>query len=282
MLTADRHLDFKLNTDPIGNSVELLLAATAKIFQGAFVGINATGFAKPYDNATPATTLAGGDRIVGVAAHASDNTSGIDGDKTIKVMISGAFDHVITGLVAADVGTPIYASDDGTLTKVALGNAFVGWVERFVSAGLGTVRLQGFESGGPMIHRTSASIDCVAANEALLIHHTENQNGLIILWAGAIVTEVFAGATQDQGIVTLQDTDGTTLGTTFTAANTSADVVNDLLAAAANSVAIGAISGSLMTVVPAGKGVKAKVTQLTAGAGAAGAMKVIAIAIPIA
>ncbi len=282
MLTADRSLDFKLNTDPIGNSVELLVAATAKIYHGAFVGIDATGFAKPYDNATPATTLAGGDRIVGVAAYAADNTSGIDGDKTVKVMISGAFDHVITGLVAADVGTPIYASDDGTLTKVALGNAFVGWVERFVSAGLGTVRLQGLESGGPMIHRTSAAIDCDAANEAMLIHPTENQNGLLLLWAGAIVTEVFAGATEDQGIVTLQDTDGTTLGATFTASNAAADVVNDIIAPLANKVAIGAATGSLLVIVPAGKGVKAKVTQLTSGAGAAGAMKVIAIAIPIA
>jgi hypothetical protein len=134
---------------------------------------------------------------------------------------------------------------------------------------------------GPIFNRTSPPIDCDAANRVRLIHPTENQNGLLILWAGALVTEVFAGSSEDQGIVTLKDSADTTLGITFTAANATGDAVGDILAPAANTVAIGATSGSALVIVPAGLGVDALVTQLVAGT-PTGAMKVTILAVPIA
>jgi hypothetical protein len=223
----------------------------------------------------------GGDRFLGVADHASDNTSGAAGAKKVKVRTGGAFEHAVSGLEAADVGAPVYASADDTLTKVALGNGFVGWVERFVSSGVGIIRLAGPNTGGvqPIFNRVSPAIDVDAANLVLLIHPTENQNGLLITDAFALITEVMAGSTQDQGIITLQDTAGTTLGITFTPTDAAADAVNDKVEGV--GTARQAATGVLMVPVPAGLGVQAKVTQPTTGT-PAGAMKVFVTAVPAA
>lgn len=282
--TASRTMQYKLKDDPRGHYVELPVAAATTIYAGSLVGMLATGYVQPYVASTVATTLTGFDRLVGIALEEVDNSSGLAGALTVKVLIGGCFYHAVSGLAITDVGAPVYASDDSTLTKVALGNAFVGWVERFEASGYGMIRLAGPNSGGvgPIFNRWSASIETVAANLALLIHATENQNGLLVLWAGALVTEQFGGGTQDQGIVTLQDTDGTTLGITFTPSDAGADAVGDIIPPAANSVAIGAALGNALVIVPAGKGVQAKVTQLTSGTSEAGAMKVGLIAVPVA
>jgi len=281
-LSANRDLLFKLRTDPIGDSVELLVAASTKIYQGAFVGLKADGYVRGLLAVAVGTTLTGGDRFVGVAAHPVDNSAGADGAKKIKLHISGAFDHAVSGLTIEDVGAPVFASADDTLTKVALGNPFVGWVERFISAGVGTIRMAGPNTGGvnPEFIRVSPTIVATAANKALLIHATENQNGLLITEAFALVTTVMAGGTQDQGIITLQDTDGTTLGVTFTPSDAGADAVDDKVEGVGS--ARQAATGVAMVVVPAGKGVQAVVTQLCSGTSAAGAMKVFVKAFPIA
>jgi hypothetical protein len=280
-LTAMRTMEWKQPDDPRGDYVELPVAASTTIYSGGLIGMLATGYVEPYVGSTVATTLTGSDRLIGVAKEDVDNSAGAAGAKTVKVLTSGCFYHAVSGLAITDVGTPVYATADDTLTKVSLGNAFVGWVERFVASGYGMIRLAPPGHVPPIFNRWSLSIETVAANIALLIHPTENQNGLLVLWAGALITETFAGDTEDQGIITLQDTAGTTLGATFTAADAGADAVNDIIAPLANKVAIGAASGSLLVPVPAGLGVQAKVTQLTSGASEQGAMKVGLLAVPI-
>lgn len=281
-LTASRTMQFKRAGDPRGDVVELPVAASTTIYSGGFVGILASGYVQPYVNSTPGTTLAGFDRLVGIALEEVDNGSGSAGDLTCKVLISGCFYHAVSGLAITDVGAPVYASDSGTLTKVALGNEFAGFVEHFEASGFGMIRMPGLGSGGvaPIFHRWSPSIETVAANIALLIHPTENQNGLLVRLPLAIVTETFGGDTEDQGVITLQDTDGTTLGITFTPTNAGADAVGDVINPAGD--AEGAATGVALVVVPAGKGVQAKVTQLTSGASEQGAMKVGLVAMPIA
>ena len=282
-LAASRLVDFKQRTDPRGDTLEVAVAASTKIYEGGFVGMKADGYVKPYVNSTPAVALTGFDRFLGVALEEVDNSSGSDGDLTVKILISGAFEHAVAGLAITDIGAPVFLADDNTLTKVALGNELAGWVERLTSSGNGVIRLPGPQrSGHPSFSRWSPSIETAAANIAQLIHPTENPSGLLVIWAAALVTETFGGDTEDQGIVTLQDTDGTTLGITLTPTDAGGDAVDDVIAPAANSVAIGAATGSAMIVVPAGKGVQAKVTQLTSGASEQGAMKVGVIAIPIA
>ena len=281
-LAVSRTMEFKQRTDPRGDLVELPVAAATKIYSGAFVGMLATGYVQPYVGSTVATTLTGFDRLVGVAVEEIDNSAGSAGDKTVRVLISGAIYHAVSGLAITDVGAPVFASDDNTLTKVALGNVFAGWVERFEASGYGIIRLPGPEGGGisPLFNRWSPAIDCTAANLALLVHPTENQNGLYVHSAWGIVTEQFGGDTEDQGIVTLQDTAGTTLGITLTPSDAGADAVGDIVAAVANSTLANAATGSALVMVPAGKGVQAKVTQLASGTSAAGGMKVGLIAIP--
>lgn len=284
VLTESRLLDFKHRTDPRGDIVELPVAASAKIYAGSFVGMLATGYVQPYVASTVATTLTGFDRLIGIALEEVDNSSGLAGALTVKTLISGCFYHAVSGLAITDVGTPVYASDESVLTKVALGNVYAGWIERYEASGYGMIRMAPLGSGGvpPIFNRWTKSIETVAANIALLIHPTENHNGLLVKHACAMVTETFGGDTQDQGTVTLQDTAGTAIDVTFTASDGGADVVDDVLAPAANKVAIGAATGSLMKPVPAGKGLQAKVTQLTSGASEQGAMKVGVIAVPIA
>lgn len=282
-LSASRVLQFKERTDPRGDVVELPVAAATTIYSGGFVGMLATGYVQPYVNVAVATTLTGFDRLIGIALEEVDNSAGLAGAKTVKVLTSGAFYHAVSGLAITDVGAPVYADADDTLTKVALGNCFAGWVERYEASGYGIIRLPGPDSGGvgPIFNRWSPSIETAAANKALLIHATENQNGLLVLWAGGLVTETFGGGTEDQGIITIEDTDGTDI-TTLTPSDAGADAVNDIVSSAANKVAIGAATGSLMAVVGAGKGIQALVSQLTSGTSEQGAMKVGVIAVPIA
>lgn len=279
-LSANRTVQFKLPTSPVGFRREYQVAAAVHIYQGAHVGLGADGYLKPLVAVAVATTLTGGDRYVGIADEDVDNSSGSAGDETCIVLVAGAYEHAVSGLAITDVGCPVYCSADGTLTKVSLGNAFAGWVENFVSSGNGVIRMPGL-GPAPIFNRWSPSIETVAANKALLVHATENHNGLLVLWAGALVTETFAGDTEDQGIITLEDTDGTDI-TTFTPSDAGADAVNDIVASAANKLAIGAATGSLLAIVAAGKGIQALVSQLTSGANEQGAMKVGVIAVPIA
>jgi len=276
-------MQFKQRTDPRGDIVELPVAAAKTIYAGGLVGMLATGYVQPIVGSTVATTLTGFDRFCGIALEEVDNSLGAAGAKTVKVLISGCFYHAVSGLAITDVGAPVYASADNTIGKSALGGVFCGWVERYEASGYGMIRMPALGGGGcnPIFNRVSASIETAAANIALLIHPTENQNGLVIWDAWAMVTETFAGGDQDQGIVTLQDTDGTTLGITFTATDGSGDAVDDIIAAAGGVMTRAATNAAIVP-VPAGKGVQAKVTQLTAGAGEQGAMKVGAIALPIA
>lgn len=105
-LSADR------NTLRKGNEYRVLpVAATKKIFNGALVAINATGFATP---GAVATTL----KAVGVAEEYVDNSGGADGDKQITVR-RGVFqfaNSASTDLIALkDIGANAYIVDDQTV-----------------------------------------------------------------------------------------------------------------------------------------------------------------------
>jgi len=125
--------------------------------------------------------------------------------------------------------------------------------------------------------------DCQTGEDSavhVLIPPAWNKTGLLILDTIGIVTEVFAGATQDQGIVTIKDTAGTpnTIGT-VTAADASADALNDVLVGTGG--ASRATSGDAGKLVAAGLGVTGAVTQPTSGTSAAGKMKVRVLAAPV-
>ena len=99
---------------------------------------------------------------------------------------------------------------------------------------------------------------------------------MLVRSAYAVVTEQFAGSTQDQGIVTLQDSAGSSINITFTAADAGADAVDDaILNGGSDNTLNEAASGEALAIIPAKKGLKAVVTQTTSGGTPAGKMQIV-------
>jgi len=124
--------------------------------------------------------------------------------------------------------------------------------------------------------------DCDGANgdvlEHVLIPAWMNRHGLLILGVFGIVTEVFAGSSEDQGIITIEDEDDNAIST-LTASNAAADAVNDVIVGTNDLYS--ATSGDAAKVVAAGKAVQGFVSQQTSGGTPAGKMKVYIRAIPL-
>jgi hypothetical protein len=122
---ADSPLTFGL-----GNLNSIPIIASDIVYEGSMVGDNGAGYGRP---------LVAGDKFVGHAKCKCDNAGGSAGDKNIE-LISGKRYRLIVDLVAliTDVGQPVYASDDATLSLAAAitttANSFVGVITRYVSA----------------------------------------------------------------------------------------------------------------------------------------------------
>jgi predicted RecA/RadA family phage recombinase len=146
----------------------------------------------------------------------------------------------------------------------------------------GTVLLnEGPRNYGLQVQQVVYEFDCetgVDSTAHVLIPSEQNPHGLLLLGAYAIVTEVFAGSTQDQGIVTIQDEDDTAI-CTLTASDAAADAVNDIIVG--TSDIFGATSGDAAKVVAAGKDVEGIVSQATSGGTPAGKMKVFLLFMPL-
>jgi len=116
------------------NSVPII--ANDIVYEGAMVGDNASGYGRP---------LVAGDKFLGHAISKVDNTAsgftgaaGAAGDLDIKLRSGRYRLEVSLAGAITDVGQPVYASDDDTLTFVgagtSTGNSYVGVVTRYVSA----------------------------------------------------------------------------------------------------------------------------------------------------
>ena len=107
-LAADRNTPMK-----DGELIGVPVAANAKIFAGAIVVANATGYAAPGSTATTLTYL-------GRAESSVDNTGGADGAKTVQVRRKVAFKFANLAadlVVQADLGKTCYIADDQTVAK---------------------------------------------------------------------------------------------------------------------------------------------------------------------
>lgn len=89
------------------------VAATKKIFAGALVCLNATGFATP---GAVSTTL----KADGIALETVDNTAGADGALTVATE-KGCFRFANSAagdlITRADIGSTAYIVDDQTVAK---------------------------------------------------------------------------------------------------------------------------------------------------------------------
>lgn len=128
-LTENANLSYE-NSPPRIETEQPMIAADT-IFEGAFVGDNGSGFARP---------LVAGDPFLGVAARKADNESGAAGDKNVKL-----YTRVIVGPIAVagynaetQHRAKVYASDDGALTLTSGSNTLVGKIHRKASLTDGT------------------------------------------------------------------------------------------------------------------------------------------------
>lgn len=115
-----------------GNRNEFPVIASDIIYAGAAVGlVDASGHARP---------LAAADRFVGFCEVQADNSAGAAAAINVRVIESGKVELSVTGAVITDVGQPVYAQDDNAFSFNPVAGAFIGFVHRFVSAGVVVVR----------------------------------------------------------------------------------------------------------------------------------------------
>jgi hypothetical protein len=109
---------------------DLPVIASDIIYEGAFVGENASGYSRP---------LVAGDPFQGVCARKIDNSAGAAGAVNVRVYASGILCNIaVAGATAitANDHPAVYASDDDTLTLTAGSNTLIGNVLRWISSGI--------------------------------------------------------------------------------------------------------------------------------------------------
>src|SRR3990167_8796022 len=114
-----------------GDFHDFPMIASDIIYQGAAVGDNGSGYARP---------LVAGDPFRGFAQLKVDNSSGAAGAKYVRCRTRGDVQLAISALAITDVGKDVYASDDGTFTLTAGSNTRIGHVHAWVSTGVGIIR----------------------------------------------------------------------------------------------------------------------------------------------
>lgn len=114
-----------------GNLDHVPVIASDIIYEGAAVGVvAASGHARP---------LVGGDRFVGFASREADNSLGAAAEINVEVITRGQIQLAVTGAVITDRGLAVYASDDNAFSFSPVGGTFIGFMKRFVSAGVAVV-----------------------------------------------------------------------------------------------------------------------------------------------
>ncbi len=109
----------------LGDIGELPVIAADIIYEGAALGDNASGYARP---------LVAADPFLGFAERKVDNSTGAAGDKKVRVRERGKVIVPVVGVTGVgDVGTAVYASDDDTFTLTSVGNSAIGKIVRYES-----------------------------------------------------------------------------------------------------------------------------------------------------
>jgi hypothetical protein len=160
-LAADKSRTFEL-----GDINELPVIASDIIYEGAAVGMNGSGYARP---------LTAGDQFVGFAEQNVDNSAGAAGDKTVRVLTKGFIKLSIGSLAITDIGKPVYASDDDTFTLTESTNSHVGRVHRFISTGVGVLSFDADCAGAGIITALTDNSAGTASDTLVAISGTYTQ-----------------------------------------------------------------------------------------------------------
>lgn len=125
-LAADKLRDFQ-----IGDLEHYPMVASDIIYEGAAVGENGSGYARP---------LQAADRFLGFAVERADNAAGSAGDVRVHVRARGRIVLPIASIgITANDRPAVYASDDDTFTLTATSNSLIGFVSRWVETGVAVV-----------------------------------------------------------------------------------------------------------------------------------------------
>jgi len=175
---VDHYIDQELRT--------YAMATAVRIYKGAIVGLTAGGYARP---------LTAGDRFAGIAYEEMNNT-GADGAKSLRVYTLGDFGMALSGAAVTDMGRPVFASADDTLTFVAAGNTFVGVVQDFVSSGNIILRT---DPGRRSVKSIQHAVENLAAGADIAARaiHAFGQDGWIV--EARVVNSSTAAAGIDAG-----------------------------------------------------------------------------------
>lgn len=123
----------------LGDQEDYPVIAADIIYQGAAVGENAAGYARP---------LEAGDPFLGFALSPVDNSTGAAGDLRVTVQRRGSVVLAVTGATAitANDRPIVYASDDDTFTLTAGSNTPIGRVQRWIASGEAIVEFDAYLS----------------------------------------------------------------------------------------------------------------------------------------
>lgn len=155
----------------IGDYQDLPVIASDIIFEGAAVGDNGSGFARP---------LVAGDPFKGFADAKADNSAGAAGAISVTVLTKGLIRLPISGAAITDVDKPVYASDDNAFTLTQSTNSHIGRVVRFVSTGIVIVAFDATRAGlGGLI----AELSAITGGES----PTEAEHNLVVAAVNSIL-----------------------------------------------------------------------------------------------
>lgn len=205
---------------------------------------------------------------------------------TISVDVCGIFDVVSESATTFSKGDEVFWNDSTNYAIPAAASVdgsnliYLGTADTAKASGETVVRVD--LNSRVALRPTVYEFDCEDAVDTTahtLVSASQNSNGFVVELAYGLVTEVFAGASQDQGIVTVKDSDGTTI-CTLTPSDGGADAIGDVVIG--TSKLVGGATGDAVKTVAAGKGITGTVTQTTTGSGKAGKMKVYLKLTPLA
>lgn len=188
----------------IGDTGSYPIIASDIIYDGAAVGDNGSGYARP---------LVAGDPFLGFCYSQCDNSAGAAGAKYVDVWKRGAVKLSVSGAVITDVGRPVYATDDNTFVLAGpTASTFIGRIVRFVSAGVVIVE---FDAAGMKEELVDVQVryNCAAVDGAdgdLLTTWTPGYAGRIMkmYYVGVSSATAAAGGTINLEIGTTDLTGG--------------------------------------------------------------------------
>lgn len=207
---VDRYVDLEIRT--------LRIKGSTKVYRGAIVGVTGAGLARG---------LLAGDSFQGLSYEEIDNSVGADAVKVVRVYTMGDFEHAVSGAAQTDVGRPVFASADDTLTFVAAGNSCIGTVQDFISSGVVIVRI---DPGRKLVKSVVHLVEDLGAGADIAARaiHSFDQDGWIV--SARVVNQATTATGIDAGntcVVALSVTAGAVASktynntTVFPAANTA-------------------------------------------------------------